>query len=72
MRVKLTYFKDTGKYYTDGEAHVDEDLSMHEVWEWVACQDPKPGLSSAWTDGFILVEVPDHPHNHPYLILPAE
>lgn len=81
MKVLLTYFKPNGKYYSTGEyyhqdgteATVPRLTPLYEVWERVRAMRNSqvlPGLMEGHSDFAVLVDVPDHPHNHP-LLLPA-
>lgn len=74
LNVRLTYFKDSGKYYAHGfyntnKPHMfaifDEVESMRDSGEVM------PGLVGTWS-GPILVDVEKHPNNHPCLIMPVE
>lgn len=58
--VKLTYFKENGKYYTEGSYYFVGDLPYHEILHRIAYweshfQVPLPGLSSSKWNGYILV-----------------
>lgn len=65
--VKLTYFKQSGKFYSDGE--YQSNLSdLGEIWQEVKELKEHPGLVGQWSEGFILVNVPTHEHDHPRLI----
>lgn len=73
-RVRLTYFKDTGKFYSEGE-YVSEKLALWEIWDEVKEMlkvGKRPGLVDRVNDFYVTVDVPEHPHNHPVLIFPAE
>jgi hypothetical protein len=74
MKAKLTYFRafpSFGKYYSEGELEVPmKDLFL--IWNDVrelAKLRRLPGLVENHSEYFVLVEVPDHPHDHPYLIV---
>jgi hypothetical protein len=71
--VRLTYFKGTGKYYTEG-SYLSRIPLMEGVWDEVRMLKRElrlPGLvEGAGDDFYILVEIPNHPHNHPRLITP--
>jgi hypothetical protein len=73
MKVKLIYFKsDTGKYYAEGSYDTKVD-DLYDIWdevEQMAKIRKLPGLSEGSYGWIISVDVPDHPHNHPKLILP--
>jgi hypothetical protein len=71
MKVNLTYFKDTGKYYCEGLYHTNLD-PLFEIWDEVREMKKVgalPGLVKGSTEFYVLVEVPEHEHNHPRLIL---
>lgn len=73
-RVKLTYFKQTGKYYSEGE-YVSKKLHLFEVWGEVKDMlkaGRRPGLVDGKNEFFVTVDVPEHPHNHPVLIFPEK
>jgi hypothetical protein len=72
LTVKLTYFKQGGKYYSDGEFSVDQSIMLTDVWGLVARMRDRgelPGLVEGATEFNILVNVPGHPHEHPRLIM---
>lgn len=74
MLVKLSYFKPTGKWYSDGEMTVDP-MPLYEIWGRVASLAQGrllPGLQEGHSEFIVLVDVPDHPHAHPHLIIPGE
>ncbi len=71
--VKLTYFKKTGKFYSDGE-YVTTKHGLHDIWTEVESMrrdgGKRPGLCDSKHDEFhVLVNVPGHPHEHPRLIV---
>lgn len=70
MKVKLTYFKQSGKYYSDGSFDTDK-ASWPEIFDEVKRlidQKTLPGLVRGHSDFIVLMDVPDHPHNHPALL----
>jgi hypothetical protein len=67
MKVKLTYFKNTGKFYSNGEYNTKLD-SLFDIWDEVEYMDEHPDIIDKWTDGPILVNVPGHKYEHPRLI----
>ena len=73
MRVKLTYFKWSGKYYTNGQ--YDTKLtSLLDIWNEVVHKQEAghlPGLAQEAREFLILVRVPTHPHNHPHIFFPC-
>lgn len=70
--VFLTYFKQSGKYYSSG-CYETEKIALYQIWEEVAQMqiDGKlPGLMSVGGGDRtfdVLIEVPGHPHEHPRL-----
>jgi hypothetical protein len=70
MKVFLTYFKPSGKYYTTGEYETNLPY-MYEVFEEVRRmkrENKLPGLNGGSWSGPIYVIAPDHPNNYPGLI----
>lgn len=70
--IKLTYFKESGKYYTVA-SYISELEYFFEIFEEVKGlrQDGKlPGLISGTWDGYILVYSEEHPNAYPGLIVP--
>jgi hypothetical protein len=67
MKVKLTYFKNSGKYYTSGE-YETKQKELFDIWDEVEEMIKHPGLIGKWNEGPILINVPDHSHNHPRLV----
>lgn len=69
-RVNLTYFKDIGKYYSEG-AYISKCVTLQDIWDEVREKrktNTLPGINSERR--FItLVQVPDHPYAHPRLIV---
>lgn len=71
MRVELTYFKRTGKYYSEGEYSTDW-ADLGDIWAEVRRMNSEghlPGLVEGSVGWIILVSVPAHHHDHPRLIL---
>lgn len=66
-KINLTYFKASGKYYTDGSYETDKEW-MSDVFEEVKAMSQHPGLQGRWTEGFIHVTSPDHPNSFPGII----
>jgi hypothetical protein len=71
--VKLTYFKDTGSYYSDGELEVAGDTHF-----WDVCKEVRERVASGDLPGLIrgarfhtLIEDPDA-YDVPQLILKGE
>lgn len=73
LLVKLTYFKRSGKFYDDGSFEVLESTSLHAIWSQVREMRESgklPGLvDGAGREFMVLVNVPGHPHEHPYIIV---
>lgn len=71
MKVQLTYFKDTGKYYSKGEYETEKE-HLHEIWDEVRemiRQGTRPGLIKGCHEFHTLVNVAGHIHEHPRLML---
>ena len=71
MEVKLTYFKPNGKFYATGSFEVSEGKLIHEIFDLVAekaVAQKLPGFNEGHGEFIVLVDVPQHPHNHPALI----
>jgi NurA-like 5'-3' nuclease len=74
QKVKLTYFKPSGKWYENGEYESNipfsKDFKIYDEVRVMNIIDKKlPGLYSGEWDGYILV-VPES--GVPYLIIPDE
>lgn len=73
--VQLTYFKTTGKYYSEGTFTVPADIAFHKIWDKVKelMQERKlPGLIEGASEFIVLCEVPGHKHDHPKLFFPGK
>jgi hypothetical protein len=69
--VKLIYFKDSGKYYSEGE-YTTELVYMHEIFDEVRQLQSNcelPGLVKGAKYHVVLQTVINHPHDHPALFL---
>lgn len=74
FRVKLTYFRPSGKYYSIAY-YTTSKWVLQEIFEEVRelrRQGNLPGLVDFAREFHILVRVRKHPHNHPALILLEE
>ena len=72
MTVKLTYFRKSGKFYSEGSYVTtleDIDAIETEVWNMLF-RGNRPGLTKGKHKLITLVEVPEHRFSVPYLILP--
>lgn len=70
MLVKLTYFLESGKYYSEAEYEI-ESLPLHIIWQNVIEKmngKRLPGLREGHSDFIVLVDVPEHQHRHPILL----
>jgi len=74
LAVKLTYFKQSGKFYDKGEFKVHNSVSLLQIWDDVIERRDSgnlPGLvEGAGKEFVILVNVPGHEHEHPRLVMP--
>lgn len=71
MLVKLTYFTPSGKYYSKG-SYTTNKRGLYDIWDEVEdmrVQEDLPGLSPGPSNFIISVDVPDHLHRHPRLLL---
>ncbi len=71
FKVELTYFKQSGKYYSTA-SYTSQEEKLFKIFEEV--REMKrigklPGLVSGCTEFLVLINVSNHPHNHPRLIL---
>lgn len=73
MKVNLTYFKHTGKYYSEG-SYTTTNESLLGIWEEVRdmafTTKTLPDLIEGHSEFIVSIDVPEHPHNHPKLLLP--
>ena len=70
-KVVLTYFKESGKYYSEGE-YLSNELHMYEIFAEVRemlDRGTRPGLVDGFDMPYVLVQVPNHPHEHPALVV---
>lgn len=71
MRVIVNYFKQNGKWYSEGEYDTNK-VQLFEIWEELRemfNNRKRPGLVDGIQEFNTLVNVPEHPHNHPYIIM---
>jgi hypothetical protein len=71
LQVRLSYFKESGKWYADA-AYISLKTQLFEIWEEVRLLRKSghlPGLSAGSDRFLILVDVPDHPHRHPHMLI---
>ena len=70
LKVKLQYFKESGKYYGEGE--IDSYFEhMHDIVSAIKelhRERRLPGLIAGHTRFYTLIDVPEHSCNCPYLI----
>ena len=70
-RVHLTYFKGTGKFYSD-DVYDTEEVGLQEIWDEVLkmkTEGTLPGLAPNCREFIIIISVPGHPHDHPKMII---
>lgn len=72
--VKLSYFKQSGKWYSNGDFTVPATLSLIDIWDMVKKimkQGKLPGLvTGGGSEFYVLCNVPGHVHEHPALFIP--
>ena len=63
LYAKVTYFKQTGKYYITENEEVPFTIKdpLYDIFDWLKENRRLPY--------YCVVEVPEHPHDHPTLIL---
>ena len=69
--VKLQYFKPGGKFYISAE-FISNQIALHNIFydiEQMAKKRILPGLRENHPRYIVSVDVPDHPHNMPKLII---
>lgn len=83
LLIDLSYFKTNGKWYADATFNytgMHEDVApdkyppLYRIWEYVEQMSKEkhlPGLVDGHSDFIVWIQVPDHPHNHPHLIMPV-
>jgi len=70
VEVELIYFKRNGKFYSRGRYQTKEE-HLFDIWYEVRAMRNEgnlPGLVGI-NDFIISVDVPEHEHNHPHLIV---
>ena len=69
LEVKLTYFKRSGKYYTEGEYRTLLE-GLDDIWDEIKAMPQLPGLTHgfATAEFDVFVDVPEHPHAHPKIL----
>lgn len=70
MKVKLTYFKPSGKFYSEGEYNT-EPKALYRIWDEIRAMKELPGLYGGPNSYIVSVDVPEHEHNHPCLLIPG-
>ena len=73
-KVNLTYYKESGKYYSSGE-YVSTEWELFAIFNDVAAlmrTRQLPHLVEGHSDFYATIDVPEHPYNHPHLFLPQQ
>lgn len=71
-KVKLEYFKPSGKWYSDG-VYTSNAQQIYEIIDEVRemiNNNHLPGLIPGHSDFSVYIDIPDHPHRHPVLLHP--
>jgi len=71
--VKLSYFKESGKYYSDG-TYTSYKRQITDIFAEVKAllaSGTRPGLTDGINHFYVVVEVPSHPNAFPCLIMPT-
>lgn len=73
LTANITYFKRNGKFYDKGTFKVYAEWPLFRIWELareMRDNGQLPGLvDGAGKEFMVLVDVPGHPHEHPYIIV---
>jgi hypothetical protein len=75
MKAYITYFKHTGKYYTDVVINVPDDMEIYNIFKLIHKQlrdGTLPGLSGNHNNYFVHINVPDHEYSYPAILLPLK
>jgi hypothetical protein len=70
--VKLTYFKASGKYYSEGTYKTNK-LIIYEIFDEakdMLSKGIRPGLVDGHNEFYVIVEIQNHPLAYPCLIHP--
>ena len=69
--VKLVYYRYGGKFATEGSYETNKEhlFEIHEEVRGMLEARKLPGLIKGHSLYLVSVEVPDHPHNHPRLVM---
>jgi len=71
IKVKLTYFQQSGKWYAESEIDMEIDY-LYVMWdrlEQMFKKGKRPGLVDGNSGFHVLVEIPNHPSEIPHLML---
>ena len=71
MKVQLTYFKESGKYYSDGSYDTGKE-GLDDIWDEVRTMwhnRELPGLVEGHGYFIVSIDVPEHKINHPHLFI---
>ncbi len=72
--IKLTYFRQSGKYYSDG-AYMTALPNMFQIFDevMVKLQNRElPGLTPGHSPYYVHVDASEHPNGYPGLVVPRE
>lgn len=73
LTCQLAYFRKSGKFYDVGSFEIPDTLALYEILEVVRAKRDEgrlPGLvNGGGREYMVLVNVPGHRHEHPYLIV---
>lgn len=71
MKVELTYFKSSGKYYSHGSYEIPDETAFHQIISQVSAfqkSSTLPNLNGGYMP-IVSIDCPDHPYNHPCLVI---
>ena len=72
LKVNLDYFKESGKWYSEGSFETNR-TELYEIFadvQHMLDAGTLPGLINGHSSFYVLIDVPDHKHNHPHLCIP--
>ena len=75
IMVKLTYFKESGKYYSEGFFEMSADTPLFDAAAMIRdmmVRRELPGLVKGCSEFSVLANFPGHKHDHPMLFHPRK
>jgi hypothetical protein len=71
MKVNLTYYRYGGKFSSEGSYETQREhlFEIHEEVQEMLEAGCLPGIRPGHSQYLVSVDVPEHPHNHPRLVM---